>query len=101
MASVRSAERDGRTWIRLEGQLDHEGCAEISAAFDRSLRGARSEIIIDLRDVTFIASQGIRMLLQGYKSAQPAGFAMKVTGLSPLTRRVFDTTGLFQAIPEL
>lgn len=91
---------DGR-WIRLRGQLDYDGCAAIGREFEQAAQQARNDVIVEMGEVTFLSSHGIRLLLAAYKNLKSAGRNLRVSGLSPAIRKVFDTTGLFDAIEEV
>jgi len=91
---------DGRL-IRLEGELDHVGCAQIANNFRTAATEAEKNVVVDLGGVRFVASHGLRMLIQLHKLLKAEGRALRVRGLCPQVRRVFETTGLFQAMPEL
>jgi anti-anti-sigma factor len=90
---------EGR-WIRLKGQLDFDGCAAIRAEFESAAHGAPKDVIVDMGEVTFLSSHGIRLLLMACHQLRSAGRQLRVSGLTPPIRKVFDTTGLFEAIGE-
>jgi anti-anti-sigma factor len=52
-----------------------------------------SEILLDLREVTFIDSSGLHALIRASERAEDAGKRLVVTGLGPLARRVLEITG--------
>jgi len=91
---------DGR-WILISGELDHEGCARIGDRLREAANGAKpGRVIVDLGDVSFVASQGLRLLLQVQSALKPAGRTLQIGAMRPNIRRVMETTGILQAIPE-
>jgi len=90
---------DGRL-IRLEGELDHDGVEEIAAAFKEAVGGGPNDVIVDMGAVSFVSSQGIWMILRTHKQLASSGRTMHVRNLRPHVYRVFDTVGVFKAVPE-
>lgn len=93
-------DRGQERWIRFEGELDYDGCERCQSLFAEVAAEAPDVVVVDLGEVSFIASPGIRMLLKAQKSLKDAGKSLSLTGLRPHVRKIFQTLGLFQAIPE-
>ncbi|MHA6795542.1 STAS domain-containing protein [Pseudonocardia bannensis] len=56
--------------------------------------------IIDMRDVTFIGSCGVRALLEVHESARAAGVRLYVTSTDTRpTARILELTGLSELLP--
>ena len=94
-------DRPTARWIHLAGDLDHDGCLELHAEFRRVADEAVMPVIVDLSQVPFVASNGIRMLLEVHHNLREAGRVLRVSNLQAAVRKVFSTTGIFEAIPEL
>ncbi|MHC4550301.1 MAG: STAS domain-containing protein [Planctomycetota bacterium] len=91
---------DGHRLVRVAGELDHEGCEEIAEAFAQATAGGPGEVVVDLSGVTFVSSQGIWMMLQTYRQLGAQGRNLQVRGMRPHIYKVFETVGVFRAIPE-
>lgn len=91
---------DGR-WIHLTGELDHDGCRKVYEEFRRVAAGTQTSVIVDLEGVPFVASNGLRMLLETHHDLRDGGRRLMVSNLRPPVRKVFQTTGIFDAIPEM
>ncbi len=50
--------------------------------------------------VSFVSSQGIWLMLQTRKQLANEGRVMHVCNFRPHVHRVFDTVGVFKAVPE-
>ncbi|MBQ9442221.1 MAG: STAS domain-containing protein [Selenomonadaceae bacterium] len=77
--------------VALIGRLDAITAIEL----DKSLRSELDEIeklTIDLKDLEYIASAGLRILLKFKKRMDNHG-AMKVINVKPQVREVMDMTG--------
>ena len=93
-------DRPTARWILLEGELDHLGSKGLAEQLAETADGCSGPVVLDLQDVTFVGSSGLRALLEAYHHLDESGRRMSVSGLRPGVRRVFDTTGIFEAIPE-
>ncbi len=101
IASMDWEDRDDQRWIRLEGELDHEGCSAVADRFQRAASGGPETVVVDLNGVTFVASDGLRLLLETRKHLQDEGRRILVAGLREPARGVFETVGILGAIPEI
>lgn len=80
------------TTLKLEGRLDTAEVGRIEAGFAAkagSLRNRGDRAILDIQDVTYLSSMGIRILVQVLKQFQQRGIAF-VT-LRPKEKLVNDT----------
>jgi len=93
-------DRDGVRWIHVRGELDNAGYQRVSARFYEAARGA-DQLVINLADVPFVSSNGVRLLLAAHHQLKGRGGRVRVTGLQAPVRRVLETIRIFEAIPEL
>jgi anti-sigma B factor antagonist len=79
--------------LALSGEVD---LASAPIVEDELRRTEASEglIIIDLRDVTFMDSTGVRMLVTADRRAHERGATLVVVQGSPQVRRLFELSGL-------
>ncbi|MDO8208850.1 STAS domain-containing protein [Conexibacter sp. CPCC 206217] len=91
---------DGARWrLRLRGEFDVAGLE----AAQRALHGALGErctgLVVDLSDLTFMDSTGLRFVLcaQRLCSAADRPFAVRQGG--PAIRRLFELTRLDTVVP--
>ncbi|MHC4931581.1 MAG: STAS domain-containing protein [Planctomycetota bacterium] len=100
MATMHWEDREFGRRIRLEGDMDHVGCEQVRFALDAAVLGSSLPVIIDLSRVDILSSQGIAQLLRAQGHARTRGQTLFVDGLDDHKRKVLDTVGIFQAIPE-
>ena len=77
--------------VALEGRLDTVTAPELDADLKTSLEGVDS-LILDLADLAYISSAGLRVLLSAHKAMSGKG-GMKVVNVNEIVREVFDVTG--------
>ena len=79
-------ELDVATAGALERQL-HELC---DAGFEH--------VVLDLRDLTFIDSSGIRVLVSEHRLATTCGHELSIVGASAVVRRALEVCGLLEQL---
>jgi anti-anti-sigma factor len=81
--------------MRLSGEFDMVGCEDFEAAV-RALSGDQlREITIDLAELTFIDSSGIRALLESRRLAEEEGLVLLVrVPENGQVRQVLELTGV-------
>ena len=98
--SVSWEDQEGTRWIHLEGDLDMEGCQKIYERFEKIVEEGDGDVILDLHGVTFMATAGIRMLIEAHQWLKPRGRQLKVSGLQPRIREVFETMNLLELFED-
>jgi anti-sigma B factor antagonist len=76
--------------IRLHGELDVATVRSISEAIEASLVDGPSRLVVDLKEVSFMDSSGIALLVELANRAE----SVQVCDPSANVRRVFEITGL-------
>ena len=77
--------------IRLGGRLDTTTAPELEAELSRSLTGL-TELTLDLEELEYISSAGLRVLLSAQKRMNKQG-EMKVTHVGEAIMEIFEVTG--------
>src|SRR5215475_2616804 len=63
---------NGITKVSLEGRFDVDGALKIDSQFNK-IAEEKKNVLVDLSDVTFIASLGLRTLITGAKATAKKG----------------------------
>ena len=88
-------ERAGRTIVlRLRGDVDLASESVLTAALRRDFPPDVGEIIVDLSEVGFLDSTGVRVLLEGRERAQAGGVALTLRNPGPVVLRVLRVTSV-------
>lgn len=88
----------GATRAALRGRLDVVGTGLIELKFS-AIAGSRRALIVDLSEVSFLASMGIRLLVIGAKAVGSKGGKMVVLSPSENLATVLKTAGIDAIIP--
>ena len=68
----------GHSCVQLSGRLDLKGTQEVDAQFTEETGAKKVSVLVDLSNVTYIASIGIRMFLSNIKQLRLANAKMVV-----------------------
>jgi len=82
---------DDSLTVRIRGRLDIETSPEIEGALTPQLEGVKS-LTIDLEQVDYVSSMGLRLLLALQKRMSKQG-AMLVTNVGDEIMELFEETG--------
>jgi anti-sigma B factor antagonist len=91
-------DRQGRTVVAARGEVDALTTPEFGAEVGEVVRGRETDVVIDLRDATFIDSSGVHVLLNAQRRLTRGGRRLSVIcGNSPV-RRVFELARLTETL---
>jgi anti-sigma B factor antagonist len=86
--------------ICLGGRLDMIGVGEIELPFTALAATRPIAVLVDLTGVSFLASVGLRCIIQSAKALDLKGGRMALlVGDNPLVRRTLDAVGIAEIIP--
>lgn len=97
---IRLEERADIVVLEVSGACD-VSCHELLRArlFDAEAREPE-EIVVDLTELSFIDSNGLRVLIAAWNRARQAGHGFRVAlGDSGAVRRVLEVTGVHRVLP--
>ena len=86
------------TKVVLAGRMDIEGAQAIDLKFN-VIAGSRKKVIVDMSEVSFIASIGIRTLVMGAKAITNKNGKIVLLNPQPNVEKVLKTTGVDTIIP--
>jgi len=89
-----------------EERLDAHNSEALKAEMNRLFSSGSKELIVDLKEVRFIDSSGLGVLVSGFKNASSRQGTLKLSGLQPQVKSMFELTRLhrvfdiFQTVDE-
>jgi anti-sigma B factor antagonist/stage II sporulation protein AA (anti-sigma F factor antagonist) len=87
---------DGVSYV---GRLDASTAPNLESAVASTLSGGTARIILDMCEVTFISSAGLRVILMTAKQALAAKGGLAIFGLRSAVNDVFEISGFQKFIP--
>ncbi|AOZ91426.1 anti-sigma F factor antagonist [Paenibacillus crassostreae] len=87
-------------FVRFSGELDHHTADHVRMKLDEAINMKQTEhIVLSLKDLQFMDSSGIGVILGRYKLIKSKGGKMAVCDVNPPVYRLFEMSGLFKIIP--
>jgi anti-anti-sigma factor len=90
---VDAESRNGIARLALRGELDMQTVNVLSPWLEWAERVGASAIVLDLRDLTFVDSTGLRAFINAWDRASTNGHRLLFVGVADAPRRLFEMTG--------
>ena len=87
--------------VTVEGEVDLYTAPEFKEVLLGAVDEGARHVIVDLSAVTFVDSTALGVLVVAGRRCTDAGGELRLVGLRPHVRKVFDITGLSGAFPIL
>ncbi len=92
--------REGTSLVlKADGRVDGTNASEFQDAMKAEIDEADRVVVLDLEDLTYISSAGLRVVLLIAKDLQRQGAKMAACSLSDPVREVFVISGFDKIIP--
>ena len=91
MLNIKKTKEDNKLAVAVEGRLDTTTAPELEAALKEDIDGVK-ELVIDLTNLEYISSAGLRVLLAAQKIMMKQG-KMVVTNPNDVISEIFEVTG--------
>lgn len=102
--SIWSQELDNDLWlVGISDRLDQNQTPDLEAALNELLQNGHHRIIVDLSEVNYINSGGLRCLVTAWRKARKQGGNVILTGLRARVHDVFTMVGfdkVFDVYPD-
>jgi anti-anti-sigma factor len=85
--------------IELGGELDLTTAADVDREVRRVEHTSAHVVAIDLHDLTFIDSTGIRVMLQAHRRSTVGGNRLAIVKGNESVQRLFDICGVAATMP--
>ena len=87
-------------YIREE-RLDAHNSEELKAELTQLFASGTKDLLIDLKEVRFIDSSGLGVLVSGFKNASARQGSLKLSGLQTQVKSMFELTRLHRVFDIL
>ena len=90
---IASKKQEGtKLTVNLDGRIDTLTAPQLETELTPLLDGV-TELVLDLAQVAYISSAGLRVLLSTHKKMLAVGGTLTIANAVPAVREVFDITG--------
>ena len=87
--------QDGRLTVALTGEIDHHRAKQYILAIAEKIESyAPGECILDFREVSFIDSSGIAVVINALRAMKQTGGKLSLEGIGPQPMKVVRTAGI-------
>jgi anti-anti-sigma factor len=90
-----------RVVLELHGELDLAGAPLLQEAIDRAEEQEPEMLVIDLEDLAFIDSSGLRVILSAHERAKERGHVFALTRGSEQVQRLLAIAGVSDRLPVI
>jgi anti-sigma B factor antagonist len=90
---------DGINQVKLVGRLDLKGVNAIDNQFTSAVSCDKAPVLVDMTEVDFLASTGIRLLLSNAIALANRGSKLVLFNPTPLVREALVNAGFADLIP--
>ena len=88
--------------VKLEGELDHCSAQAVRRELDGLISDPQvKKLVLDLKNMSFMDSSGIGVILGRYRTLAMRGGAVAVKNMNPHVQRIFTLSGMGQIIQIL
>jgi anti-sigma B factor antagonist len=84
--------------IRARGDVDLATAPELDKAIHAAASTKPRSVMLDLSEVTFLDSSGIRVLVEAQRQLEELGAKFTLDGMSPALTRVFEIAGVIDLL---
>jgi len=93
-SKVTQGDAGAMTVLTPKESLTHENYAKLEEAFNDCIDQHKTKIVLDCKNIAFIDSEGLSLLVRVEETLSKRGGILKVVGLNPLCREIFLATRL-------
>jgi anti-sigma B factor antagonist len=92
--AVSTFDRGGTTVVAVQGEIDVYTAPVLRDALDKQISAGKIDLVVDLRNVTFMDSTALGVLVGRLKLVRVQSGSLRVVVTHERVLRVFDITGL-------
>ncbi len=95
--TITSEPGQGFVTIRPAGSLDSNTYTDLQEHITAVTRSKPGALVLDLKDLLYISSAGVRVVIAAHKAMKAAGGGFAIVNLQPQIRKVFE---IIMALPS-
>ncbi|MBO9308433.1 MAG: STAS domain-containing protein [Chloroflexi bacterium] len=84
--------------IEVSGRVDSLSATKLGEALNEQIDSGRNRLVIDLSNVEYISSAGLRELVSAAKKVRSSGGDLRIAGPSHRVRDVLQLAGLLELL---
>lgn len=85
--------------VTLNGRLDAGTSGQLESVLDSQREAGETRVLVDCRELDYISSAGLRVLLSAAKQFKRVDGAIALSALNPNVKQVFEISGFTSIFP--
>lgn len=82
--------------VSIKGRVDSDSAPQLDSALADVLGEGKNKIVLDLREVDYMSSAGLRSIVKNAQAAQKSGGELRLASVSDAVEVVLRTVGMLQ-----
>jgi anti-sigma B factor antagonist len=82
--------------MKVSGRVDSETAPELDSALTKILSENHNRLILNLQDIEYMSSAGLRAMVKAYQAAQKSGGDLRLSAVSEPIEVILRTVGMMQ-----
>ena len=98
MLSIETDNTQSVSVMKVKGRVDSETATELDDALTKLLQDNKNKIVLNLQDVNYMSSAGLRAMVKAYQSANKSGGDLRLASVSEPIEVILRTVGMMQML---
>ncbi len=98
MLSIETDNTQPVSVMKVMGRVDSETAPELDDALTKLLQDNKNKIVLNLQDVNYMSSAGLRAMVKAYQTAKKSGGDVRLASVSDPVEVVLRTVGMMQML---
>ncbi len=94
--SLETDNRQSVSVMKIKGRVDSDTAPELDDALTKLLQGNKNKIVLNLQNVSYMSSAGLRAMVKAYQSANKSGGDVRLAAVSEPIEVILRTVGMMQ-----
>jgi anti-sigma B factor antagonist len=82
--------------MKVKGRVDSETAPDLDRALSKLQKAGKTKIVLNLQDVDFLSSAGLRAMVKALKGTQSSGGDVRLASVSKPIEVILRTVGMLQ-----
>ncbi len=96
---INTEQRNGALVVHFKGEIDHSVTLEAREQLDELInRGGFDYMVIDLKDISFMDSAGIGLIMGRYKKLRLEKKLLYLRNVTPSVDKILKISGLYKLV---
>jgi anti-sigma B factor antagonist len=84
------------SFLTVSGRVDSDTAPQLDDALAQLTAGGKNKIVLDLKEVDYLSSAGLRAIVKSAQAAQSSGGELRLSAVSNAIEVVMRTVGMLQ-----